>query len=68
MSSDRLATLSSSSSKYGLFAYFPGNEMVPSSYLAPAYRVGAFATDAAMPLLYSDATDLLKEAVLYASK
>lgn len=25
-------------------------------------RVGAFATDAAMPLLYSDATDLLKEA------
>lgn len=67
-SASQEGTLNSSSSRIGLFAYHPGGVLVPSTYQAPGYRVGAFATDAAMGTLAADGATLLQEAMLFASK
>jgi CSLREA domain-containing protein len=68
VNSSRDATLNSSSSRWGVFSYYPGGEMFPSTSFAPGYRVGAFATNAAMSNLAADAGPVLQEAMLFASR
>jgi CSLREA domain-containing protein len=68
VNAQREGTLNSSNSRYGLFSYYPGDIMVPNTHSAPGYRVGAFATNAAMGALTAGGRELLQEAILFASK
>ncbi|HYO96693.1 MAG TPA: right-handed parallel beta-helix repeat-containing protein, partial [Polyangiaceae bacterium] len=64
----RLAYLNSSSSRFSIFAYGPGAQLIPSTSRAAGYRVGFFATDALAGNLTGDAVVLLQEAMLLASQ
>jgi hypothetical protein len=68
VNASRDATLGTSNSRWGLFAYYPGGVMVPNTQFAPGYRVGAFATNAAMGTLSADGAALLQEAMLFVSR